>query len=96
MEKVSKDPISAKMLKINGNDLIKLLKIKPGPKLGLLIEALLAEVLEDPKLNTRAKLSQKAKQLNKLTDKELKQKTKTVKEKKEEVDLEIKKKHWVK
>ena len=29
IEKVSQDPISARMLKINGNDLIKLLKIKP-------------------------------------------------------------------
>ncbi len=96
IEKVSKDPISAKMLKIDGNDLMKLLKIKPGPKLGLLIEALLAEVLEEPKLNTKEKLSQKAKELNKLSDKQLKDKTKVVKEKKEEVDLGIKGKYWVK
>ena len=96
IEKVSKDPISAKMLKINGNDLMKILKLEGGPKLGLLIEALLAEVLEDPKLNTRAKLSEKAKELNKLPDKELKEKTKIVKEKKEEVDLGMKGKHWIK
>ncbi len=96
IEKVSKDPISAKMLKIDGNDLMKLLKIKPGPKLGLLIEALLAEVLEEPKLNTKEKLSQKAKKLNKLSDKELRDKTKKVKEKKQEVDLETKEKYWVK
>jgi len=95
IEKVSKDPISPKMLKIDGNSLIELLKIKPGPKLGLLIEALLANVLEDPKLNTKAKLSKKAKELNELSDKELKAKTKVVKEKKEEVDLEMKGKHWV-
>ena len=96
IEKVSKDPISARMLKINGNDLMKILKLEGGPKLGLLIEALLAEVLEDPKLNTKANLSKKAKELNKLSDKELKNKTKIIKEKKEEVDLEIKNKHWVK
>jgi poly(A) polymerase/tRNA nucleotidyltransferase (CCA-adding enzyme) len=96
IEKVSHDPISAKMLKINGHDLMKLLKIKPGPRLGLLIEALLAEVLEDPKLNTKDKLSQRAKELNKLSDQELKQKTRKVKEKKEEIDLEIKEKYWVK
>ncbi len=75
---------------------MKLLKIEPGPRLGLLIEALLAEVLEDPKLNTRQKLSQRAKELNKLSDQELKDKTKKVKEKKEEVDLEMKGKYWVK
>jgi len=96
IEKVSQDPISAKMLKINGNDLMKLLKIEASPKLGLLIEALLAEVLEDPKLNTKAKLSQRAKELNKLTDQKLKDKTKVIKEKKQEVDSEMKGKYWVK
>ena len=96
MEKVSKDPISAKMLKLDGNDLIKILKIEPGPKLGLLIEALLAEVLENPKLNIKEKLTQRVKILNKLSDKKLKEKTKTVEEKKEEVNEKIKKKYWVK
>jgi len=96
IEKVSKDPISSKMLKINGNDLIKSLKIEPSPKLGLIIEALLSEVLENPKINTKQKLSLKAKELNKLSDKELKEKTKKVKEKKEEIDLKMKDKHWVK
>jgi poly(A) polymerase/tRNA nucleotidyltransferase (CCA-adding enzyme) len=96
IEKVSQDPISVKMLKINGNDLMKILKIEAGPRIGLILNALLAEVLEKPKLNTKKELSQKAKELNKLSDQDLKQKTKKVKEKKEEVDLEIKGKHWVK
>jgi len=96
IEKVSQDPISAKMLKINGNDLMKILKIEPGKKLGLIINALLAEVLENPKLNNKKQLSQKAKELNKLSDKELLAKTPVIKEKKEEVDLEIKQKYWVK
>ena len=96
IEKVSQDPISAKMLKINGNDLIKLLKIEPEPKLGLLIEALLSEALENPKINTKEKLSKKAIELNKLSDKKLKEKTKKVKEKKEEVDLKMKNRHWIK
>jgi len=96
IEKVSKDPISAKMLKINGNDLIKLLKMKPSPRLGLVIEALLSEALQDPKINTKQKLSLKAKELNKLSDKELKGKIKKVKEKKEEIDLKMKGKYWVK
>ena len=64
IEKVSKDPISARMLKLDGNNLIEILKIEPSPKLGLLIEALLAEALEDPSINTKAKLTQKAKELN--------------------------------
>ncbi len=96
IEKVSKDPISARMLKLNGNDLIKILKIEPSPKLGLLIEALLAEVLENPEINTKEKLTQRAKVLNKLSDKELKGKIKIVEEKKEEVDEKIKEKYWIK
>lgn len=95
IEKVSKDPISVKMLKINGNDLMKELKIKPGPKLGLILDALLSETLENPKLNTKQKLSQRAKELNKLSDKELKGKNKKIKEKKQEIDSEIKGKYWV-
>jgi len=96
IEKVSKDPISARMLKLDGNNLIEILKIEPSPKLGLLIEALLAETLEDPKLNTKEKLTQRAKILNKLSDKELKEKVKIVEERKEEVDEKIKEKYWVK
>ena len=96
IEKVSKDPISARMLKLDGNNLIEILKIEPSPKLGLLIEALLAETLENPKLNTKEKLTQRAKMLNKLSDKELKEKVKIVEERKEEVDEKIKEKYWVK
>lgn len=49
LEKVSQDPISAKMLKVNGNDLMKHLRIEPGPKVGQILDILLGEVLEDPK-----------------------------------------------
>jgi len=96
IEKVSQDPISPKMLKINGNDLMKKLKLKPGPRLGLLIEAILAAAIENPKINSKEKLLTKAAELDKLTDKELKDKTKVVDEKKEEIDLEMKGKYWVK
>ena len=96
IEKVSQDPISVKMLKTDGNDLMKLLRIEPGPRLGLLLNALLAEVLENPKLNKKEKLSKLAQEFNQLSDKELKGKLKIVGEKKEEVDLEMKDKYWVK
>ena len=39
LEKVKSDPISAKMLKINGEDLMKTLKVPAGPLLGQLIAA---------------------------------------------------------
>ena len=96
IEKVSQDPISVKMLKIDGNQVMEILGLEPGPRIGLILEALLAEVLEKPKLNNKEKLSQRIKELNKFSDKELKNKTKKVKEKKEEVDLEMKGKYWLK
>ncbi|PJE57468.1 MAG: hypothetical protein COU82_01760, partial [Candidatus Portnoybacteria bacterium CG10_big_fil_rev_8_21_14_0_10_38_18] len=65
IEKVSKDPISAKMLKINGNDIMKLLKLQPSPRIGAILEVLLAEVIEDPKKNTADYLKKRTKELDK-------------------------------
>ena len=64
IEKVSRDPISVKMLKINGDDLMKMLKINPGPKIGYILNILLDEVLDEPKKNTKDYLSERALQLN--------------------------------
>ena len=66
-DKVSKDPISVKMLKINGNDVMNILSIQPGPKVGLILNALFSEVLDDPKLNEREYLEKRALELNKLS-----------------------------
>ena len=96
IEKVSKDPISVKMLNINGNDIMDTLKISPGPRIGLLLNALLSEVLEDPKRNKKEYLIKRVKELNKLSDTQLKEFCEKVKEKKEEVDMELKQKYWVK
>ncbi len=63
VEKVSQQPITTGDLAIKGNDLIKELKLIPGPIFGGILNALLAEVLEDPKKNTRDHLLQRAKEL---------------------------------
>lgn len=97
IEKVSKDPISVAMLKIKGNDVMKLLNIKPGPKIGAILDVLLAEVIEDPKENKKEHLEKRIKQLNKENLEELRKLAKgKIKEKKEEEDLKIKEKYWVK
>jgi tRNA nucleotidyltransferase (CCA-adding enzyme) len=49
---------SVKDLAINGNDVMKLLNVKPGPIVGTTLNALLQLVLEDPSLNTVETLSQ--------------------------------------
>jgi len=97
IEKVSKDPISAKMLKINGNEIMKLLKIEPGPKVGAILDVLLAEVIEDPKKNNKDYLEKRVKELDKENLDELRKLAKgKIEEKKEEEDLKIREKYWIK
>lgn len=43
-------------LKIDGNDVMSTLKIKPGPRIGQILNDLLEKVLDDPKLNDRETL----------------------------------------
>jgi len=43
---VQKEPFSIKDLKINGNDVMRELKLKPGPKVGEILEKLFEEVVE--------------------------------------------------
>lgn len=62
-EKVSKDPISVKMLKIDGNEVMKLLDIKPGQKIGQILTCLLGEVLKNPEKNNRTFLEKEVKRL---------------------------------
>jgi poly(A) polymerase/tRNA nucleotidyltransferase (CCA-adding enzyme) len=45
-----------KDLAVNGNDVMKALKIKPGPEVGEILNKLLERVLDNPKLNTKPKL----------------------------------------
>jgi len=97
VEKVQHDAISVKMLKINGHDLIKILKIKPGPKIGAILDVLLAEVIEDPAKNNKELLEERARQLSKVDLTQLRQMAKErIEEEKEEEDRLIKERHWVK
>lgn len=53
---VQKQPFSLKDLKVSGNDVMKILKIPPGPKIGKILNALFAEIEEDKDLNNRKHL----------------------------------------
>ena len=64
---VQKEPISTRMLAVNGNDLIRELKLKPGPAIGRIQDALLEEVLDDPKRNTKEYLLERAAALHRGT-----------------------------
>jgi len=99
IEKVSQDPISVKMLKVNGNDVMEILKIEPGPKVGQVLEILLEKVIEDPKKNEENSLKEEIKKLGKLSKGELEKLAKKAKEKIEIIqqkrDEMTKKKYWV-
>lgn len=56
-------PLNISDLKINGNDIINKRNIKPGPKVGRILQNLLEAVIEDPELNERDKLMEKLDEL---------------------------------
>ena len=86
IEEALRDPISVGQLKINGEFMIKELGIKPGPRMGWMLNALLEEVLDDPLKNTTEHLSELVKSLNMLGDPELKTLGERGKEKKEKLE----------
>ena len=57
-----------KMLKINGEDVMKILGIAPGPKVGHVLEVLMQEVIDEPAKNDRAYLESRISDLGKLSD----------------------------
>lgn len=96
IEKVSRDPLSVKMLAVRGTDLITELAIPAGPKIGAILDVLLAEVIEDPALNTKEALLKRAGVLRASDLATLRaQAEEKIEEKKNEEDKAIKKRHWV-
>jgi tRNA nucleotidyltransferase (CCA-adding enzyme) len=86
VEEALRDPISVGALKIDGEYMMKELGIKPGPRMGWILHALLEEVLDAPEKNTVDHLSELVKSLDLLGDKELKALGERGKEKKEELE----------
>lgn len=99
IEKVSQDPISVKKLKISGDDVMDILKIQPGPKVGEILDVLLGYVLSDPKKNQKESLSKEVKKLAKLSEKELISLSQKAKKEREKLEIKrdemTKKKYWV-
>lgn len=104
IEEVLHDPISVNQLAIDGNDLLKMelhpptpenpvvwTGIKPGPRMGWILNALLEEVLDNPAKNTKEYLLELTKKLDTLEDSELKklsEKGKSKKDKLEQKEIE--------
>ncbi len=97
IKKVSQDPLSVKKLNINGKEIMEIIKIKPGPKIGAILDVLLSEVIENPKLNNSEYLKKRTMELNKLNLNNLRKRAKEkIQEKKMEDDKILKKEFWVK
>ena len=99
IERVSRDPISTKMLEINGDDVTRILKIKPGLKIGWILDVLLGYVLNDPKKNKKDLLEKEVKKMENLSDEELKIKSQEAKKDREKIETKkdemTKRKYWV-
>jgi len=99
IEKVSQDPISVKMLKVNGNDVMKILGVGQGPKVGHVLDVLLEYVLEEPKKNKKEFLEKEIQKLGKLSEKELKTLAQKAREEREKIETKqdqmTKQKYWV-
>lgn len=94
------EAINVSMLVINGNNVMHILDIKPGPKVGHVLNALLEEVLDDPQKNNSDYLEERAKELGQLSEDELIKLREQAEERVEilekEREAKIKKRHHVK
>jgi len=99
IDKVKNDPISPKMLVLDGEDVMRLASLPPGPKVGYLLAVLLEEILDDPSKNRDEYLAARIKELAARSEEELKAMAAKARETKEEfesgVEAEMKKKHRV-
>jgi putative nucleotidyltransferase with HDIG domain len=100
IDEVSRDPVSVKQLKLNGDIMIADMDMKPGREMGWILHALLEEVLDDPSKNELEYQKKRALELAELPQEELKrlgEAGKEAQEDAEEAELkEIRKKHKVK
>lgn len=100
IEEALRDPISVTQLAIDGTYLMETLHMKPGPRMGWILHALLEEVLDNPTINTVEQLHERALALDELTDKDLKVLGEKGKEHKESANTaevtDLRKKHGVK
>lgn len=93
------EAVTVSMLKIRGEDVMRLLEIDPGPKVGYILNALLEEALDEPQKNDKDYLERRAKELGELSNEDLKRLRERAEEKMETIEgereEEIKKKYRV-
>jgi hypothetical protein len=86
IEEVLRDPISVSQLVIDGSIMINELHMKPGPRMGWILHALLEEVLDDPTKNNRVYLDKRVGELDLLEDSRLRAISEKAKEAKNDLE----------
>ena len=99
IERVGRDPISVRMLKVNGDDIMRQLDIPPSQKIGHILDVLLGYVLNDPKKNATLWLKKEIATLGKLNEAELKSLAEGARKEREGLETKqdqmTKAKYWV-
>ncbi len=72
VEQALRDPLSVKMLKVNGRTIMDTFHVKAGPRIGWILNTVLEDVLENPEKNTLSYLNNRIKELIVLPNDELK------------------------
>jgi tRNA nucleotidyltransferase (CCA-adding enzyme) len=88
VEQALRDPISVKMLKTNGEHIMKNFHVEPGPTIGYLLNTLLEEVIENPLYNETEYLDKRTKELLGIDFNELKKLGESGKVRKEALEQE--------
>ena len=100
VEKVLAKPISRGIMKLNGNEVMSLLSIAAGPKVGAILDLLFEDILDNPMNNKKEYLERRVKALNELSDQELAELRKKARATYESLlkseEETLKKKYWVK
>ena len=100
IEKVKEDPVSSRMLAINGRDVMDIAKLNPSSKVGQILDILLDEVLEEPKRNEAVYLKERVVELANMSEAELVALQNKARNRKEEfekgLEEEMKERYYVK
>ncbi len=81
IEEALRNPISPKILEVKGEDVMRIAKIEAGPRVGHILNILLEEALDDPKLNNKEYLEERVARLASLPQEDLEELNKKAKRK---------------
>ncbi len=99
IEKVSQDPINSTMIEIDGDEVMKIAGLKPGPEIGHILNILLLKVINNPQENKKDILIKEVERLKEKSLEELKEEGFSAKKEIESVEVKrdemTKKRYWV-